>query len=227
LSDSAPSFALPLGYAGGLPDAVTGLVHFGFRDYDPTAGRWTAIDPALYDGGQRNLYAYANDDPVDFSDPTGLFCVGGSAYEGIGGGAQLCFDDKGFSVCGELGLGVGQSYELNAFGNIADNGISTVGEVQVSYGLGTISGAVTLTPCYDTPLYQQSRKSQADLKFTVLGQGAKGSLTTSFDANGDSSTQYGLDSSNNKYGLEDLGHIGVEAKLAAQFCSNLPWGYLN
>ena len=56
---------------------MTGLVHFGFRDYDPAAGRWTAIDPALYDGGQGNLYAYANDDPVDFRDPTGLFCVGG------------------------------------------------------------------------------------------------------------------------------------------------------
>ncbi len=227
LADSAPAFALPIGYAGGLTDAVTGLVHFGFRDYDPGAGRWTAIDPALYDGGQGNLYAYANDDPVDFRDPTGLFCMGGSAYDAVGGGVQLCYDDKGFSLCAELGLGVGESTEVNPLGSIADNGISLVGEAQISYGLGTASTSVTLTPCQDTPLYQQGQKSQADAKLTLFGEGLKGSLTTNFDPDGNGTTQFGLDTSDNKYGLDDLGHVGIEGKLADQFCGNLPWSFLN
>src|SRR5687768_18011112 len=34
-------------------------------------------DPALYGGGQANLYEYAGSDPVGQRDPTGLFCVGG------------------------------------------------------------------------------------------------------------------------------------------------------
>jgi RHS repeat-associated protein len=68
-----PDFFLPIGFAGGLTDAVTGLVHFGFRDYDPIAGRWTARDPSLYAGGQGNLYVYVGNDPVGHYDPLGLF----------------------------------------------------------------------------------------------------------------------------------------------------------
>ena len=35
ISDSNPSLAIPFGFAGGLYDGDTGLVHFGLRDYDP------------------------------------------------------------------------------------------------------------------------------------------------------------------------------------------------
>ncbi|HET9851634.1 MAG TPA: RHS repeat-associated core domain-containing protein [Candidatus Limnocylindrales bacterium] len=66
-----PSDILPLGFAGGLVDPDTGLVHFGARDYDPAAGRWTAPDPLRYGGGDTNLYRYANGDPVNVTDPSG------------------------------------------------------------------------------------------------------------------------------------------------------------
>ena len=38
VSDSPPAFDLPIGYAGGLEDRVTGLVRFGFRDLDTASG---------------------------------------------------------------------------------------------------------------------------------------------------------------------------------------------
>jgi RHS repeat-associated protein len=220
LGDSAPSFALPIGYAGGLVDAVTGLVHFGYRDYEPAAGRWTAIDPALYDGGQGNLYAYAQNDPVDLHDPTGLFCVGASAYEGVGGGAQVCVNNKGFSICAEAGVGVGQSFEINPLGDIADNGVSEVVEAQLNYGAGGISTAFTITPC----LGQQVGKRQADIKATILGLGGKASATT--DANGQN-LQLGGDFSLNKFDMDSVGQTGLEGKAALQGCSNLPWAYLH
>jgi len=47
-----PERALPIGFAGGLYDQDTGLVHFGARDYDPVVGRWVSKDPILFDGGQ-------------------------------------------------------------------------------------------------------------------------------------------------------------------------------
>jgi RHS repeat-associated protein len=72
LADSDPSFYLPIGFAGGLTDPVTGLVRFGFRDYEPGSGRWTARDPILYEGGQANLYVYVSNDPVSSTDPSGL-----------------------------------------------------------------------------------------------------------------------------------------------------------
>ena len=68
VSDSAPAFDLPIGYAGGIADPVTGLVRFGFRDYDPAAGRWTARDPIVQAGGA-NTYAYVNSDPVGIARP--------------------------------------------------------------------------------------------------------------------------------------------------------------
>jgi RHS repeat-associated protein len=71
---------VPIGFAGGLADPVTGLVGFGRRDYDPQAGRWTARDPIPYEGGQGNLYAYVGNDPVASVDPTGLTEPGGDSW---------------------------------------------------------------------------------------------------------------------------------------------------
>jgi RHS repeat-associated protein len=73
VSDSNPTFYLPVGFAGGLADADTGLVRFGFRDYDPATGRWTAKDPIFFAGGQANLYAYCGSDSVNSKDSWGLY----------------------------------------------------------------------------------------------------------------------------------------------------------
>ena len=78
LNDTAPTFTVPFGFAGGLHDRDTGLVRFGFRDYDPEVGRWTAKDPIGFNGGDWNLYGYVLDDPVNFFDPVGLLTVYGS-----------------------------------------------------------------------------------------------------------------------------------------------------
>jgi RHS repeat-associated protein len=71
LQGSTGTFDLPIGFAGGLDDPVTGLVRFGARDYDPATGRWTARDPLLFDGGSVNLYTYADDDPIGARDLDG------------------------------------------------------------------------------------------------------------------------------------------------------------
>jgi RHS repeat-associated protein len=58
ISDSDPGFEVPLGFAGGLHDRDTSLVRFGYRDYDPETGRWTAKDPIGFAGGDTDLYGY-------------------------------------------------------------------------------------------------------------------------------------------------------------------------
>ena len=72
IADSNPGFDLPIGFAGGISDRVTGLVRFGARDYDPVIGRWTAKDPIMFRGGQMNLYEYSSSNPVNYIDPDGL-----------------------------------------------------------------------------------------------------------------------------------------------------------
>jgi RHS repeat-associated protein len=82
--DSAPALPVPLGFAGGLEDPDTGLVHFGARDYDPALGRFTARDPIDVCSGDMTLYSYCGQDPVGRIDPSGLLFSGlldaGEAY---------------------------------------------------------------------------------------------------------------------------------------------------
>jgi RHS repeat-associated protein len=73
LEDTNPSFTIPFGFAGGLHDRDTGLVRFGYRDYDPEVGRWTAKDPIGFAGGDTDLYGYCLSDPVNIVDALGLF----------------------------------------------------------------------------------------------------------------------------------------------------------
>jgi len=64
---------LPLGFAGGLYDADTGLTRFPWRDYDADTGRFTALDPLGKKGGDKDWYGYCVDDPVNRVDVWGLF----------------------------------------------------------------------------------------------------------------------------------------------------------
>ncbi|KAI4886913.1 hypothetical protein NFI96_030427, partial [Prochilodus magdalenae] len=67
--DSNPSFQLIIGFHGGLFDPLTKLIHFGRRDYDVVAGRWTTPDYNLWSELSANpkpfnLYAFKNNCPV-------------------------------------------------------------------------------------------------------------------------------------------------------------------
>ncbi|WP_232379776.1 RHS repeat domain-containing protein [Polyangium fumosum] len=58
-------------YTGKERDEETGLYYHGARYYAPWLGRWTSADPAgLVDGP--NLYRYSQDNPILFSDPSGM-----------------------------------------------------------------------------------------------------------------------------------------------------------
>ena len=145
-SDSDPGFLLPIGFAGGLADTETGLVHFGFRDYEPASGRWTARDPVLFGGGQFNLYAYVGNSPVTYRDPLGLWCVGASAYEGFGGGAKVCSDENGVTICFEVGFGLGASVDIEPFAEGGEKS-SIVGELGVGCGPLTVGSGFEFDLC--------------------------------------------------------------------------------
>jgi len=85
-TDTNPDFTIPFGFAGGLQDQDTNLVHFGYREYDPYTGKWTTKDPIDFNGGDSNLYGYVLNNPVNFVDLEGLnaakvFGVCYTAYE--------------------------------------------------------------------------------------------------------------------------------------------------
>ncbi len=77
------------GFAGGLHDRDTNLVHFGFREYDPFTGNKTAKDPILFAGEDTNLYGYVLGDPVGLVDPEGKLAVIEGLIGGLIGGAVV------------------------------------------------------------------------------------------------------------------------------------------
>jgi RHS repeat-associated protein len=145
--DTNPGFQ-PFGFAGGLLDATTGLIRFGRRDYDPVSGRWTSRDPLLFAEEETNLYLYADDDPVNLSDPSGLLSVGASAYDVIGGGFKVAVTDEGASACFELGFGAGTSVEIDPDGHLDGN--EEYLDLKGSIGVGdwaAVGAEVEITPC--------------------------------------------------------------------------------
>ncbi|MFF7369813.1 RHS repeat-associated core domain-containing protein [Streptomyces tricolor] len=68
-------------FLGKPADDATGLTHVGAREYDPTTGQFISVDPMLVLDQHQSLngYAYANNSPITFSDPTGqcLYLPGG------------------------------------------------------------------------------------------------------------------------------------------------------
>ncbi|WP_315856249.1 RHS repeat-associated core domain-containing protein [Burkholderia cepacia] len=61
-----------LRFQGQYLDRETGLHYNLFRYYDPDVGRYISPDPIGLVGGV-NLYQYANNNPISWIDPLGLF----------------------------------------------------------------------------------------------------------------------------------------------------------
>lgn len=59
------------GFTGREHDAATGLILFRARWYDPRQGRFISEDPLGFEGGL-NLYRYASNNPLSFTDPLGM-----------------------------------------------------------------------------------------------------------------------------------------------------------
>ncbi|WP_084154050.1 RHS repeat-associated core domain-containing protein [Maridesulfovibrio frigidus] len=53
-----------VGFADGLADHDTGLIHFGYREYDPAIGRLITPDPIGLAGGDVDVCGYCLNDPI-------------------------------------------------------------------------------------------------------------------------------------------------------------------
>lgn len=75
-------------FLGKTTDTTTGLVDVGARTYDPAIGRFTSSDSVFQPADPQAIggYAYAGNDPVDGSDPTGLMCWGFCTFGDTVGG---------------------------------------------------------------------------------------------------------------------------------------------
>ena len=83
VDESSNKQRTPYLFSGKELDEETGLYYYGARYYDPRTGAWQSPDPAVdrylaglsqggvYNSNNLNLYAYAYQNPVKYSDPNG------------------------------------------------------------------------------------------------------------------------------------------------------------
>ncbi|MFJ3902916.1 polymorphic toxin-type HINT domain-containing protein [Streptomyces sp. NPDC090025] len=93
------------GFVGGTIEG-TGFTTLGARQYDPLTGRFLSLDPVFNESDPQswNGYAYANNNPVDYSDPTGT-CI--PADDGSGRCMSAAAWNAYFNKNSDTGTGTG------------------------------------------------------------------------------------------------------------------------
>lgn len=90
-----PTLSMPPKYswlgASEIPtELASGVMAMGARSYVPQLGRFLQPDPRP--GGSANAYAYTFGDPVNSSDPSGEYTLGGPSQALINGTAEMASD---------------------------------------------------------------------------------------------------------------------------------------
>jgi RHS repeat-associated protein len=131
----------PIRYIGGYQDkdedGDDNYYKLGARYYDGQ-GHFTQPDPIVPGGGD---YTYASGDPINSSDPSGLFSIGlsGKACFGVCIGGDIALDDNG-----NLGLGLSGglgSPGLSGEGSASTANVGTGPNITGTCGAGNVSAS--------------------------------------------------------------------------------------
>ena len=171
----------PLRYRGYVYDKETGFYYLQSRYYNPEVGRFINAD-ALVATGQgllgNNMFAYCNNNPVNYIDPSGESCVlfafiAATIIAGVsnaistaisGGSVEECVV-SGFIGAGSAAAGFGVTFftGFSPWGNIAARAVSsTICDLGTTwYKNGGITGQdiattavdVTMDVCFSTVTY--------------------------------------------------------------------------
>ena len=163
---------LPYRFTGKEMDEETGLYYYGARYLDPKTSRWLSTDPAVseyipqidadisklpaggvYDFINLNLYHYASNNPIKYTDPDGRFVnvligaavgfVSSSATEI--GGRMINGQNFGTATSGVSGLTVNATTKAVTTAASAGlkSGVQAIGEIAVkTVTINTVAGAV-------------------------------------------------------------------------------------
>src|SRR5438067_566699 len=139
--------ASSLGYDGQYRDSESGFQYLRARYYDDRTGQLTSVDPLVAMTGQ--AYEYAANNPLNFSDPSGLFGLRsitshwrGIAQFAVGAtiavGCTVATAGVGAIACGAIGGAVAGAF------NYATNGASshTLSGYLFNAGVGGVLGGI-------------------------------------------------------------------------------------
>jgi RHS repeat-associated protein len=159
------------GYMGGYQN-TTSLTHLGARDYDPLTGRFTTVDPLLdtTDPQQMNGYTYAGNNPVVFSDPSGL-CRGPDGSCPLSGGGW-----GGGDACRNGGWSCGDSNQniCGCTNTPRSSGGSSASDVRLTEDNHPPSSHAPAAPTHASPPAYDVPTGPDDLRLYGPGDGSCG-----------------------------------------------------
>jgi len=160
-----------MGYAGYYLHSRSGLNLTRTRAYSASLGRFISRDP-IGEAGGVDLYAYVNNNPVNFSDRNGTDAVGAAWGAAIGagigglaggsggtialpGGGTIAGAEGGAALGGGVGTVVGSAVPGQQIANNISNAASAIGQAvnqlgkQIGSWVGSHIGGGSRTPCTD------------------------------------------------------------------------------
>ena len=151
MSETNPSAGDRFKFTARELDAALSLYYYRARWYDPQLGRFLREDPLSFTAGDTNLYRYVFNNPVVYTDPTGLW-----SWQNfwIGAGVATTVFVGGIFIFGTAGLGTPVVVGIATVG-IAATGVAsgyfaeTPGQAA---GIGAAGGLATLCAIWFAPL---------------------------------------------------------------------------
>ncbi|TDQ53342.1 RHS repeat-associated core domain-containing protein [Actinorugispora endophytica] len=144
------------GFVGGTLDTSVGLTQLGARAYDAAIGRFVSPDPVVdfTDPQQIHGYAYSGNNPVTFTDPTGLLTKKFGGRPTKMGGGRFKTKNRGRGPKSAAGGGGGGGY--------SGGGGSGGGSYRPSAGNAVYQGIQGANAAFNrVPFASQYRDSQA------------------------------------------------------------------
>jgi RHS repeat-associated protein len=130
------------GYTGRELDTETGLYYYRARYYDPSVGRFISEDPIGFAAGDTNLYRYVNNNPTNYTDPSGELAflapaaLAWGAYVVIGAGLAAAATSAAWGFA----RGVAESIDSDRRNGIL--GWDSIGSAYINGLIGAGKGAV-------------------------------------------------------------------------------------
>jgi RHS repeat-associated protein len=158
-------------------DAETGLHYNGNRYYDPDTGRYLRTDPLGIEGGL-NLYVYALNDPLMFTDPDGLVARAGwnastGFYDEHSNTINSSLQILGGAAEAGAGYTLGVVFSPTVAGGVAGAAIGTHGVDQMRSGIQSLWDGEK-ADAYSSQLMQSAGMSRetANLTNDLISTGA-------------------------------------------------------
>ena len=189
-------------------NSASGLAYLGARYYDPLIGRFMGVDPVGFVGGTTsfNRYAYANNNPMRYSDPGGRFPSGQCSGDNCPSGGSDAHGGGG----GNNQTGFTHDVVQEAKANQNSQQVNMSDKSNIGYsGSGKGYGLIDTAANEGSHVLNNNYENVANRVVDKLKEGGTFSLSAYDGIGGAISVSWGFDAKTGSWHGEVLGKVGA------------------